>query len=318
MVYSERPGPINSSPDFPRPDVNITFDSGDRIVGALGRTWAESGYYVVSQLGFQMASGKQYGPYGQEYGTPFYHDGSVFSIFGREVSNVGVSAIGFWTTPVSSPPPAPPSKSAPVSPPPPPGRNALWNLGRIQTIPSGSTGDLVFDDGGTYSGTHVELCRECRIPCRSEWRERVFFLRPRPRIDLLGKYDGDVCATAMEHALHLHFRCYVCSVSSTNGFPMPPRPAAVASVSGLLKFFITRIISVHLSAFKAQRPSSPWFFRASLFCVVNIHHVCFGSDSGLPFGAAERCFSAVAGTTSFPRTTLTVCGSTQWRVVCIA
>lgn len=169
MVYSERLGPIDGTQDFARPDVNITFDTGDRIVGAIGRTWAESGYYVVSQLGWLMASGKQYGPYGQEYGTPFYHEGSVLSIFGRDIPSVGISAIGFWTILLSSPPPAPPFQSASIASAPPPGRNALWNLGRIQTGPAGSTGDVLFDDGATYSGNHVELCPACRTLCGRSW-----------------------------------------------------------------------------------------------------------------------------------------------------
>jgi hypothetical protein len=152
MVYSERRGPINTYSDNFAPDVVITFDAGDRIVGAFGQTFSNN-YYVLYSLGFWMASGKQYGPYGMQYGTPFRYEGNVFSIFGTSWGNTrGISSIGFWTDPVLPPPPAPPFRPPPPVAPPPPARGALWNLGRVQTYLSGYVATVAWDDGAYYTG----------------------------------------------------------------------------------------------------------------------------------------------------------------------
>eukprot|EP00884_Botryococcus_braunii_P015102 jgi/Botrbrau1/23593/Bobra.0141s0057.1 len=152
MVYSERSGPINTYTDNSAPDVVIAFANGDRIVGAFGRTFTTN-YYVLYSFGFWMASGRQYGPYGLEYGTPFRYEGNVYSIFGTTWANTqGISSIGFWSDPVLPPPPAPPFRPPPPVAPPPPARNPLWNLGRVQTFLSGIEGSTYWDDGAYYSG----------------------------------------------------------------------------------------------------------------------------------------------------------------------
>lgn len=83
LIYSDGPGPITGWAVMANPDVGVDFDAGDRIVGAFGNfdrycCWFK-GFW---NLGFWMASGKQYGPYGRPpgpYGNPFTFLGNIYA-----------------------------------------------------------------------------------------------------------------------------------------------------------------------------------------------------------------------------------------------
>lgn len=185
MMYSDGPGPVNGNP-VPLTDqtiyrINIDFAPNDTITGVFGN-WVDQCCYTraITGIGFNMASGRQYGPYGNSNGNPFSFTGFVNGIYGtnfRYYSTYTVSSIGFWTIP-SSPPPAPPSPPPSLPTPSATPPTAAYNLGRVRTIFNGN-GDLsgLFDDGALYSGnfSRGSPCSEA-MP-RSSW---CYVFSPRP------------------------------------------------------------------------------------------------------------------------------------------
>lgn len=155
MLYSERPGPVDGYSEGLTPDVEITFDSGDRIAGAFGVFYDQNGWQVITNLGFWMASGKQYGPYGDTINivspyNAFSTLGIVRGIFGTAWdNNRALTGIGYWME-SAAPPPSPPARPPPPLTPPPP--RSLYNWGRVKAISSGYLGNVQWDDGAFYSG----------------------------------------------------------------------------------------------------------------------------------------------------------------------
>lgn len=167
-MYLERPGPVNGFSEGQAPDVQIVFDAGDRIVGLLGIAYDQNSWQVITALGFYMASGKQYGPYGDTVNvvspyTPFSTLGVVRGIFGTAWdSNRAIVGIGAWIE-SSAPPPLPPASPPPPLTPPPP--RSLYNWGRVKAISSGYIGNVQWDDGALYSGEpclSMRLLSDCR------------------------------------------------------------------------------------------------------------------------------------------------------------
>lgn len=176
-MYSDAPGPVNGNP-IPLTDqtvyrINIDFAPNDTITGVFG-FWADQCCYTraIVGLGFNMASGRQYGPYGADYGNPFRFTGPVYGIYGTTstyyYATYTISSMGFWTTP-SSPPPAPPSPPPSLATPPATPAGAVYNMGRVRTIFNGN-GDIngLFDDGASYTGRFsrglISLLRPCHGP----------------------------------------------------------------------------------------------------------------------------------------------------------
>lgn len=167
------------------PDVVINFDLPDRIVAAFGQAVADgrdSSANRVWNLGFNMASGRQYGPYGQPYAPPvwvgqrqdFFVEGTFGGVFGSVSSQYRtVTSIGFWTSIVSPPPPAPPFRP----PPPPVPRSGPgpqpYNFGRVSGPWWGWPSDVAWDDTAKYSGApspHVDRFMASRQEAWPDWR----------------------------------------------------------------------------------------------------------------------------------------------------
>eukprot|EP00884_Botryococcus_braunii_P015104 jgi/Botrbrau1/23595/Bobra.0141s0059.1 len=151
FLYMERPGPINGYSDNRVPDIAIGFDAGDRIAGAFGLAYDVNSWQGLRGLGFWMASGRQFGPYGgADLGNPFTLFSTVRGIYGTAWDNNRlITAIGFWID-SPSPPPAPPARPPAVASPPPP--RSVFNWGRVRSISSGYVGNVKWDDGPYYSG----------------------------------------------------------------------------------------------------------------------------------------------------------------------
>eukprot|EP00884_Botryococcus_braunii_P011613 jgi/Botrbrau1/20452/Bobra.145_2s0016.1 len=163
-IYAEIPGAIRGTTNGrdSTPDYSLDFVPGDRLVGIF-ITRSSSDYYgPLVSLGFWMASGRQYGPYGGVDGDlQWYSLGNVYGFYGALYNRLPVG-LGIWTD-AASPPPAPPFRPPPrlsPSPPPsppiqgpsPPPRPPTINNNRIRTTRYGPTGSVAWDDGPNYSG----------------------------------------------------------------------------------------------------------------------------------------------------------------------
>lgn len=153
MVYRERQGPINGNTDGrdSRPEISISFEPNDIIMAVFGLVIDNgSSQRAIVSIGFNMASGRQYGPYGGISGSPFTYNGPVYGIVGG-LSSGTLCAIGFWVDP-PSPPPAPPARPPPPLSPPPLANRTLLNNGRSQSALFGTPRNIRFDDGPFFSG----------------------------------------------------------------------------------------------------------------------------------------------------------------------
>jgi hypothetical protein len=117
----------------------------------------------LNRIGFFMASGKQYGPYGGPSGTSFTSLGTVYGIFGSTGSSQQtITGLGYWTD-APAPPPAPPGRGPLLlRPPPPPGTSLPppplpISNGRSPLGPYGTPGDTAWDDGPFYSGAALSM-----------------------------------------------------------------------------------------------------------------------------------------------------------------
>jgi hypothetical protein len=166
MLYREKPGPINGNTDGrdQNPEFSISFSPNDTIIGVFGTTMDQFGYTrAITTIGFYMASGRQYGPYGAASGTPFSFSGNVYGIYGTLCSGT-FCAVGFWTD-APSPPPAPPARPPPPPSPPPPVNGTQPNNGRSQSTIFGTVRNIPFDDGPFYSGVTPWPALWCNTIC---------------------------------------------------------------------------------------------------------------------------------------------------------
>lgn len=167
FLYQDKVTPVRGTTDGRDydPDIAINFDARDAIVNTFG-TYIDQCCYIRQfySLGFNMASGRQYGPYGTQGPNPFAQAGTAYGFYGYVYRGL-LESIGIWTD-APSPPPAPPARPPPPPSPLPVANRTLLNNGRTQTALFGAFRNIEFDDGPWYSGMLPPKIIQARVGIR--------------------------------------------------------------------------------------------------------------------------------------------------------